>query len=283
MTPLYWLYLQHNGTMIAGNERCYLCGTSCSPLHDVQHSIADTFNSHYLAKCPSSRFVCNACHWYFDGRAGHADFRKMSLIVSSHTWRSWSRDTMKWDIRAWLEDGLPDESYLVVSLSKKKHILLQAPLCAKGSKALSIQVEEQVAHVTLDTWTAIEVPFMRLLALGHGKGEIRSGELHVMTLRKHGQLFSAMELSNQLNPWRNSPQMLLYSYATPMEEIGDRHESSHGDDRVCLASPANHLDTDQRAIQNGATTDHLESDGKQHGQHRADEQHVTGVHQQTLW
>jgi uncharacterized protein YlaI len=283
MTPLCWLYLQHEGIMLSGNERCYLCGVSCTEAHDIQKSIADTFNSHYLARAPSSRYLCDACHWYLDSKAGHADFRKMSLIVSRHTWRNWQQKVMKQDIREWLEDGLPEESYLVVSLTKKKHILLQAPLNGKGSKRLAIQIEEQMAHVDLCSWTAIEVSFMRLIALGHGKGEILRGELYCATLRKHGQLLEAMKLSDQLNEWRHSPIITLYSYITPLEGRDDRDTESYGDSSSSITTSASYLDSDQHTVQDRATTNHLVTNGEQHGKHSQYEQHSTGVHQQTLW
>ncbi len=229
MDALYWLYLQHNGKSIAGSYFCYLCRASCTDQHDIQHSIADTFNSHYLAQVPSSHYLCDACRWYLDNKIAHPDFRKMSLIVSSHSWRNWQRETMKQDIRQWLEDGLPEESYLVVSLSKKKHILLQAILNGARSKILAIQIEEQVAYADIGSWSGIEIPFMRLMALGHNKGEILSGNLYGNTLRKHGQLESAMYYNGQLSKWRNGPLIELYSYTTIIEEKDGRAEDLSGD------------------------------------------------------
>lgn len=198
--PLHWLYQQSGPSVILCPEQCYLCSHSRTDSHTVIKGIADTFNSHYLAQCRSSAFLCDACAWYLDSKEGHADYRKMSLVVAEHTWRNWQRSEMKADIARWLRDGLEDDTYLVCSLSKKKHILMQATLNAHDSKHLSIQVEEQVAHVDLATWRAIEQPFMALLAMGHGKGEILSGNLYANTLRKHGRLMESMQLSKQLDP-----------------------------------------------------------------------------------
>jgi hypothetical protein len=216
--PLRWLYSQHVGTIITGPASCYLCGAFCPQDHTVTAGIADTFNSHYLARCPSSSWLCAACFWYLDGKSAHPEFRKMSLIVERNAWQNWQRESMKADIERWLHSGLEQDAYLVVSLSKKKHILLQAPLNAAGSHELAIQIEEQVAHVSHSSWQAIGQLFLELLALGHGKGEILSGNLYANTLHRHGKIAQALYSSLALERWRNSPQIELYSYVTIVEK-----------------------------------------------------------------
>lgn len=217
-SPLHWLYAQYVGVVPSGNASCYLCGTNCPEQYSTTKSIADTFNSHFLAHCPSSSWMCAACSWYLDGKASHPDFRKMSLLVYRTEWMNWPREQMKSDIERWLVSGLDTDAFLVVSLSKKKHILLQAPLNAAQSCHLAIQVEEQVAHVDLTIWRQINMPFLQLLALGHGKGEVLSGNLYSSTLRKHGCYAEALFLSQQLEMWRNSPQIELLSYVTILQE-----------------------------------------------------------------
>jgi hypothetical protein len=228
-----WLYSQFQNDNSIGTAQCYLCATRCTEQHTVARGLADTFNSHYLAACPTSAYLCDACQWYFDNKAGHPEFRKMSLIVQPHSWQNWQREQMKDDILHALRHGLEEDCYLVISLSKKKHVLLQAPLNATRSHQLSIQVEEQVAHLNLSIWEAIEMPFMGLLQLGHGKGEILSGNLYGQTLKKHGQWDWALLLSRQLEQWRNSPQIELYSYITIVEKeekdaTGERPSAGDG-------------------------------------------------------
>lgn len=233
---IQWLYSQTQPQLNNGTEtmQCYLCATSCSEQHTVTRGLADTFNSHYLAGCPTSLYLCDACQWYFDNKAGHPEFRKMSLIVERTTWQNWPREQMKDDILHALQCGVEEDCYLVVSLTKKKHVLLQAPMNAARSKALAIQIEEQVAHLNLATWQLIEKPFMALLDLGHGKGEILSGNLYGQTFKKHGQWQHALLLSNALEQWRNSPQIELYSYVTiiekeTQEDVGQQPTTNAGD------------------------------------------------------
>lgn len=217
-----WLYAQYTNEQekkaSSITEQCYLCGSNCEREFTVGKGIADTFNSHYLAQCPSSPWLCPACQWYFDNKAGHPDFRKMSLVVSTQSWQNWDRATMKQDIEQWLMFGVPDECYLVCSLSKKKHILLQAPLNAASTRNIAIQVEEQVAYPDLWTWRHMNSRFMQLLRLGHGKGEILSGNLYSSTLKKHGQTGEALRLSRELDQYRNGVALELLSYATIIEK-----------------------------------------------------------------
>lgn len=214
-TALLWLYQQHHTEPpTVGDEHCYLCGASCEATHLVERGIADTFNSHYLAQSPHSRYLCDACSWYLDNSGVHPAFLKMSIIVSPDAWRNWQRDTMKQDITQWLTFGLEQESYLVVSLTKKKHILMQAKLNAASSRTLALQVEENVAHLEWWHWKTMDAAFMRLLALGHNKGEILSGSLYGQTLRRHGHLMEAMQLNQELEPYRTSPEIELLSYVT---------------------------------------------------------------------
>jgi len=216
--PLHWLYQQSGGVLRSGCVSCYLCGGTSTETHAVSKTVADTFNSHYLAQCPSSSWVCDACAWYLDNSGVHPDFRKMSLIVQRDSWQNWQRPTMKHDVTQWLTFGLDGDAYLVVSLSKKKHILMQAPLNVSSSRDIAVQVEENVAFLSLWQWEAMDGPFLRLLALGHGKGEILSGNLYGQTLRKHGQLMEALRLNQELEPYRKSPQIELLSYVTIVEE-----------------------------------------------------------------
>ena len=225
--PIHWLYSQFVGSIPSGEHTCYLCGESCAKYYTVAKGIADTFNSHYLAKAPSSPFLCTACWWYFNEK-DHPEFRKMSLRVWRKGWENWPREAMKADITRWLQHGLEADSYLVVSLSKKKHILLQAPMNAAGSRELAIQTEEQVAHVRLEGWQLIDRMFMNLLLLGHGKGEILSGDLYGQTLRKHGQVAQALMYNQELEVWRKSPQIELLSYVTIYEKGQDIGSGTNG-------------------------------------------------------
>jgi hypothetical protein len=156
-TAISWLYQQFQASPPTGMLTCYLCGACCEDRYSVKAGIADTFNSHYLAACPSSPYLCAACQWYFDGKANHPDFRKMSLIVAERNWQHWRREDMKTELGLWLAHGLEADAYLVVSLSKKKHILLQAPLNTAGTKLLAIQVEEQVDRVIRDAGWGVQV------------------------------------------------------------------------------------------------------------------------------
>src|SRR5581483_2400129 len=231
-TPTRWLSQQSGHDIQPGNQVCYLCGESCAEGHLVSTSIAETFNSHSLAQCRSSASLCAACAWYLDSKAGHPDFRKMSLVVMRSSWRNWQRADMRADIERWLAHGLEEDAYLVVSLTKKKHILLQSPLNAGGGPSgLAVQVEENRAYFGPAEWQAVAQPFTRLLSLGHQKGEILSGNLYAGTLRKHGQLEETLRLSERLSPWRNSPLIELYSYVTLLEEKGTEDFDGIGRDQ----------------------------------------------------
>jgi hypothetical protein len=280
-----WLYRQYLGILPQGSALCYLCGTPCPETHSVAKSIADTFNSHAFAQCPSSPYLCAACQWYLNGKAGHPDFRKMSIIVQRETWRSWERTAMKQDIGCWLEGELDQDAYLVISLTKKKHLLLQAPLNLASSHTLAIQIEERVAYLTRSDWQEMDTAFMTLLGLGHSKGEILSGELHTAMLRKHGDLRTALLTSQQLDVWRGSPQLDLLSYVTLQQEKEDiqsdndpRTEPGGGRTRVLPArdgDPSTRGSTTQGRVQrhglgrvgqvSNDDLDNSRDNGSQHG------------------
>jgi hypothetical protein len=279
-----WLYQQYIGSIPQGASTCYLCGGSCYAQHTVAKGIAETFNSHYLAACPSSSWLCSACWWYFNDKM-HPDFRKMSLIVGQRGWRNWQRSEMKEDISEWLQGiGNDTDLYLVISLSKKKHILLQAPMNVAGSSILALQVEEQVAHLDYTTWEYMDRRFMALLKLGHNKGEILSGNLYGNTLRKHGELAEALYLSQQLDPYRNSPQLELLSYVTIMEErTADGSTTGNGDDQDSGNASESRMDTDQPRVQEQVQDGHLEPGGNERGGLRPDVEHAPQVSEPTLW
>jgi hypothetical protein len=294
--PLHWLFQQAGQAITPGAHLCYLCGHDCTESHLVSKVIADTFNSHWRAQCRSSAFLCDACAWYLDSKAGHADYRKMSLVVTETIWRNWQRADMKTDIARWLASGIEEDAYLVVSLSKKKHILLQAPLNAGHVPSLAIQVEEQQAYFGASDWHQIEQPFMALLALGHNKGEILSGDLYANTLRKHGQLSEAMRLNTQLDPWRNSPLIELYSYTTIIEEKGTkevdgtgRGESTErtgaGDatDRRCLAIADGGMEEHRPRVQESVQSGDLATIRGTHSSSGTDDGNAASVSQSSLW
>jgi len=287
--PIHWLYQQFIGGLPETALRCYLCGAwSAEERYPLAKGIADTFNSHYLAQCPSSLWLCAACQWYFDGKAGHPDFRKMSLYIGKDGWEDWQRPLMKPLINHWLRYGLPFDMYLACSLSKKKHILLQAPLNAHGTKMLAIQVEEQVAHLDYATWEYMDRRFMALLRLGHNKGEILSGDLYGNTLRKHGQVGQALALSQQLAPYRESADLELVSYVTIIDkekEDGgtDTGPTGDGDHQDSSHAPQSRVESDQPGIQEPLPHGHLDAGGDERSSVRQDEQHAGEISQPALW
>lgn len=288
---LHWLYQQSGGVVLPGDDTCYLCGQSCAPGHAVKHAIAETFNSHWRAQCRSSNVLCAACAWYLDSKAGHPDYRKMSLVVQARTWRNWQRAEMKADIERWLTQGLEAASYLVVSLTKKKHLLLQAPLNAAGiPSGLAIQVEERVAYIGASSWQQIAQPFMALLALGHGKSEILSGDFYASTLRKHGRLSEVMRLSKQLDQWRDSALMDLYSYVTLVEERQTQQDDGDGrkragdaEDRRSVSTAPGGMEIDQPGLQESVPGRNLATIRGTHRHRQPDDGQPASISQQTMW
>lgn len=284
--PIHWLYQQFVGDIVAGEARCYLCGVPCQSAAPVAKGVPDTFNSHYLAQCPSSGVLCAACAWYLDNTLDHPAFRKMSLIVQRDSWRNWPRETMKMDIERWLRDGIEHESYLVVSLSKKKHILLQAGMTNAGARRLIVQVEEQPCYVYATEWERLNAAFSALLALGHNKGEILSGQLYAQTLRKHGRIADALALSQDLAPYRKSPLLELLSYVTIIEKEEEKHESTitgDGANPSGVTAAESRVDANRPGVQSPLPHGHLAASRKQRGGSRPDEQHPEQISQQPLF
>lgn len=283
--PIQWLYQQFGGEVIAGDASCYLCGANCSQEQTVARGIAETFNSHYLARSPSSSYLCAACAWYFSSSAGHPDFRKMSLVVERDSWHNWERPAMKGDILHTLQCGVDTDVFLIVSLSKKKHILLQAPLNVANACTLSIQVEEQVAHISLGMWEHMDAAFMRLVQLGHNKGEILSGNLYGNTLKKHGQLAEALLLSKQLEPYRHSAALELLSYVTIVEkgETDGTSESGNGTDRDGSQPAQSSMEPDRRGIQVEIQNGNLVAVREQRRGVRTHEQQPAQISEPSLW
>ena len=292
--PIHWLYQQYDGVVETGNVWCYLCGSVCTEQHAVKAAIADTFNSHFLCLAPSSPFVCDACAWYFDRSAGHPDFYKMSLIVEEYHWHNWQRDQMKLSISDWLKFGISTNAYLVCSLTKKKHILLQAPMNVKGSRVLAVQVEEQVAHVDQAVWALLNQAFMRLLDLGHNKSEALSGDLYSNTLRKHGQIKEAMLHSDMLAPYRGSPALTLLSYVTIVDKAQSESEVSAHDtttNNQPEAETAGHgsrsgvgrVDGDTSRLQKQIPHGHLDAGRDQHRGDSQNDDQSGSLSQSPLW
>lgn len=244
--------------------------------------------------------MCAACAWYLDNSAGHPAFLKMSLIVQQDSWRNWQRADMKADMTRWLTDGLDAESYLVVSLTKKKHILMQAPCNAASTRTLSIQVEENRATLDLDTWRTMDAAFLALLQMGHHKGEILSGTLYAYTLRKHGQVARALRLSSQLEPFRQSPELELLSYVTIVDEVvtQESEETSAtargtGDDEQTGAGDGDHssrgiaaqsgLEPDRQRVQIKVSRRDMDAVRDQRGGSGTHEQHAPEVSQHALF
>lgn len=286
-SPQQWLYQQFVGEIPTGEARCYFCGASCPALHPTAKGIAETFNSHFLARCPSSPWLCHACRWYFDSKSlpAHPDFRKMSLIVQRTSYQNWERTSMKPFLEHFLSEGLSDDAFLVVSLSKKKHILLQAPLNAQGTKLLAIQVEEQIAHVDQSTWNLLNHSFMALLGLGHNKGEILSGNLYASTLRKHGQIRDALNHSAMLAPYRSGAALELLSYVTIVEKEEKDDATIRGDgvDRPGGAALESRVESDRQRVQSEAPHGHLDASRNQRGGVRPHVEHAEQVSQQSLF
>lgn len=289
--PITWLYQQSGGILTPGAHTCYLCGTSCDGQYTVKTGIADTFNSHFLARCPSSPVMCAACHWYLAER-NHPEFRKMSLIVTESRWLNWQREEMKGLLGQRLRYGLFEATYLVASLTKKKHILLQAPLNPPACTVLAVQVEEQVAYLSYETWEYLDRRFMALLAMGHNKGEILSGQLYSHTLRKHNRIADALRLSAELEPYRGSALLDLLSYVTIVDKNSEEESEKEDDDTTPdAADAAGHgrrpaldgLDGDRRRVQGALPHGHLDAVREQSRLRRTADDEPAALSQPSLW
>jgi hypothetical protein len=221
MNPTHLLYLASgNDDFSPGDESCTLCASphraeDSTPLESV---LSDTFTDHGMCRAPHSRSVCPACAYYFlhrwdSGQKYPTEFRKRSLLVTRKAWRNWKREDMRQDIEGWLAHGLPEDSVLVISLAKKKHLLPLAPVNPTGSKRFALTLENQRVRVEPYTWRFVSSSFDVLLSIGCTKGEIITGTCDPRTLARV-DLTTWQEHDRLLSVYRPSSLLELVSYVT---------------------------------------------------------------------
>lgn len=229
----------------------------------------------------------------------------MSLIVCPDAWRQWHREEMRPELTLWLREGLTNDAYLIISLvcrklssgtlvwkgNHKKHILLQAPLNAKGSTTLALQVEEQQIYLDYSTWEYLERRYLALLALGHGKTEVYTGNLYPYVLRQHGRISDALRLSAELEPYRGSALLDLLSYVTIVDKNSEEESEKDDDTTPDAADAARHgsrpaldgLDGDRLGVQSALPYGHLDAVREQSRLRRTADDEPDAVSQPSLW
>lgn len=225
--PTHLLYAAAaGGTVESGPLACLICGVAHASGVDVSRVLPETFTNHGMARVPTSRSVCLACHHYFthrwrpEGSKKPHEYRLNSLLVTAEGWQSWPRERMRADIEGWLREGSPGGVY-VVSLAKKKHLLPLAAVNPPGSRIFCVQVEEERVHVVADAWLPVAAAFDALLAMGCLKGEVLRGEYGTETLRRL-DLTRWRECDRVIASWRPSGLLTLVSYTTLLEDAGER-------------------------------------------------------------
>lgn len=226
MRATHFLYRAVTGQSVpSGDDLCLLCGISCGPgTVPVKEVIRDTFTNHGMCRAPHSRAVCPACGHYFNHRwlpAGFkkpAEYRLLSIRILTDRMEMWPRERMRPNLETMLRDGCP-ECVLVVSLSKKKHLLPFAPV-NPPSRSFAVQVEEETVQLSAGAWFPLAQAFDALLALDIPKGAILAGNYHHAGLRK-APLAEVLRWDAAIAPWRPSGLLTLLSYVTLLEEKSD--------------------------------------------------------------
>lgn len=223
MYPTHFLYRATTGKRVeVGDLTCLLCGCSCgTDCVLALQVLRATFTNHGMARCSASDMVCPACNHYFnyrwlpEGFKKPAEYRLLSMRVFADRMEPWPRLAMRGDLETMLREGCP-ECLLIVSLSKKKHLLPLSPVNAAG-RVFSIRVEEETVELSSGAWFRAAYAFDSLVALGMPKGAILAGNYHHVALRKTS-LAEVLRWDAVLAPWRPSAFLTLLSYVTVTEE-----------------------------------------------------------------
>lgn len=203
MIALHWLH-----PALGSGPVCYICGQAAELSQPVQAALADTFMDHDLALAPTSPVVCVPCATLFKADT----WRRRHWWLTPTSVTEWTREAMRTTIADWFVSPYP--VIAVVALTKKKWRPL---LTARASyrETLTIQFELQRVTVDAPTWHHVLGHLDALLALGHTRTEVLTGDLHLTTMKKHGQLRTVMQHMTALSPYHGTPLLAFVSYATP--------------------------------------------------------------------
>jgi hypothetical protein len=203
---------------------CWLCGgPTVGAGWRMEDAIPPTYTNHTLAKCPTSRTVCQPCAalgsketWerYVASRpelglkTGHAmSWRCYShLFAVSHHHEGPTRS--RW--REILLDPPAPPFLVVIAESGQKHLIFRSEI-AYARDYFPVQFEERSILLVRVNFTACLESFERLYNLGFSKDSILSGQYH------HGQMLKVgiglwREAEGCFAPWRRHPHLAALAH-----------------------------------------------------------------------
>jgi len=131
-----------------GRHTCAVCGLPTTSETRVQTVLRPTFTDIALLRRPESRHVCPACAWYFD----HQEVRRANWWLAADGATEIARGDLRRVIDEQLATPPAADGYLLITVSKRKHIALRAPLNLAGSHARRVQFETDTLTLHAADW-----------------------------------------------------------------------------------------------------------------------------------
>jgi hypothetical protein len=157
---IHWLY-KHLGDPIGdtgnkeyiltrGKDKCAVCGMPEVTGPPPDKVLRPTFVDHSLLLRNGGNVVCDACQWYL----GAQDVRRTSWFLTEDKAVVLATPGARLEVLELLarhvRDGVPADSYYLITESKRKHVALRARLNHAGARVLRVNFETMLVDVDRD-------------------------------------------------------------------------------------------------------------------------------------
>lgn len=217
MEPTYaprWLHTAHaNPPVPAGPRLCAVCGLPAASGQPPKAVLRDTFTDYATLRQPRSPLVCAACDWYMSRQ----DLRRSSWWLTATAAVPLERS----GLRAFLLDQLahpPAEAgYILITITRRKHLALYAPLNASHAQARRLRFE--TATLDLDARFPHLLAAVDALRQYHTWQEITTGVYYPANLAKWPAPAAFAQAQAAVHSWLRTPHLNLVRFISTKEAL----------------------------------------------------------------
>lgn len=208
-----WFYSSVEGGRVeAGFRMCAVCGLPMAVGVPVRDVLRKTFTDQAALRAPGCDQACEACAWYFD----HQELRRSSWWLTAGE----ARPLAKGDVGPLLQEHLGRapvvDGYYLITIMKRKHLALWAPLNLARSATLRVRFEVTTVELNYLWLTLVEAAHR--LREFHSWREIQNDDYNAKFLMRWSDPLEFVRLRQVVQPWLRTPYLDLTQYVWTKEE-----------------------------------------------------------------
>lgn len=203
-----WLYRHHTQQKVAlGRQICAVCGLPTATGVATAKVLRPTFTDIAALRCPRSSVVCAACEWYM----GNQEIRRSSWWLTEEVATEVDKGEWHTLLLEHLAHPPARDSYYLITVTKRKHLALYAPLNMAGNPMRRVRFEVSTLDLHPALWPALPAAAHQLRTR-HSWKEIQADSYNSYFAAQWPAIAHFAALRNTVRPYLHTPYLDLAQF-----------------------------------------------------------------------